>query len=159
VEIVVRASIIFLFLWIVTRALGKRELAQLSPFELVLLVVMGDLVQQGVTQNDHSITGAVLAVGTISLWILAFSFASYRWRHAAEVLDGVPSVVVQDGHPLDEVLRIQRMTIADLREAARDKGISDLALVRIALLEPDGTFSFITYDDKESPPEPERPAV
>jgi uncharacterized membrane protein YcaP (DUF421 family) len=158
-EIVVRASIIFLFLWIVTRALGKRELAQLSPFELVLLVVMGDLVQQGVTQNDHSITGAVLAVGTITLWILLFSFVSFRSRRVSEILDGVPSVVVQDGRPVEEVLRIQRVSAADVHEAARDKGIGDLARVRIGILEPDGNFSFVTWDDEESPPEPERPAI
>lgn len=158
-EIVVRASIIFLFLWVVTRALGKRELAQLSPFELVLLVVMGDLVQQGVTQNDHSITGAILAVGTMTLWILAFSYLSYRFRRAAEVLDGVPSVVVVDGAPVTEALRIQRITEADLHEAARDKGIADLSRVRIAILEPDGNFSFITNDETEAPPSPKRPAT
>lgn len=159
-EIVVRASIIFLFLWIITRALGKRELAQMSPFELVLLVVMGDLVQQGATQNDHSLTGAVLAVSTIGLWILAFSYLSFRSRRAAEVLDGVPSVVVVNGAPVDEVLRIQRITVDDLHEAARDRGITDLARVRLGVLEPDGNFSFITSDGAEpAAPKKEKPAI
>src|SRR5688572_17389760 len=125
-EIVVRASVIFFVLWAITRALGKRELSQLSAFELVLLVVMGDLVQQGVTQNDHSMTGAALAVGTITLWILALSYASFRSRRLAALLEGVPSVVMRDGELLDPVLRAQRLTLDEIHEAAREQGIEDL---------------------------------
>ena len=150
-EIVVRASVIFFVLWIVTRALGKRELAQLSAFELVLLVVMGDLVQQGVTQNDHSLTGATLAVGTITVWILAFSYAAYRSRRLAALIDGVPSVVLRDGEPLMSVLRSQRLTISELEEAARGQGIEDLRLVKIGVLEPDGKLNFITSQEPRPP--------
>ncbi len=150
-EIVVRASIIFLVLWALTRALGKRELSQLSAFEVVLLVVMGDLVQQGVTQNDHSLTGATLAVGTITVWILAFSYASFRSRRLAALLEGVPSVVVRNGEPLMSVLNSQRLTIAEVKEAARGQGIEDLRVVKIAVLEPNGKFSFITSDGRATP--------
>jgi uncharacterized membrane protein YcaP (DUF421 family) len=150
-EIVVRASVIFFVLWVITRALGKRELSQLSAFELVLLVVMGDLVQQGVTQNDHSLTGAALAVGTITIWILTFSYASYRSRRLAALLEGVPSVVLRNGEPLMNVLKSQRLTIAELEEAARGQGIEDLRVVKIAVLEPDGKLSFITSDGQDTP--------
>ncbi|MGZ4650777.1 MAG: DUF421 domain-containing protein, partial [Kineosporiaceae bacterium] len=103
-EIVVRAAVLFLFLWLVTRGVGKRELAQLSAFELVLLVSMGDLVQQGVTQEDYSITGAVLAIGTFALLSVSLSYASWRFPGSRRVLEGRPTVVVRDGEPQEEVL-------------------------------------------------------
>jgi uncharacterized membrane protein YcaP (DUF421 family) len=78
-EIIVRASIVFLVLFLIARGTGKRELSQLTVFELILLVTMGDLVQQGVTQEDMSITGAALSVGTIAFWILVMSVVSYHW--------------------------------------------------------------------------------
>jgi uncharacterized membrane protein YcaP (DUF421 family) len=145
-EIVVRASVIFFLLWAITRALGKRELSQMSAFEMVLLVVMGDLVQQGVTQNDHSLTGAMLAVSTITIWILAFSFLTFRSRRIAAVLEGVPTVVLRDGVLLTDALRIQRVREDEVHAAARDRGIGDLTDVVIAVLEPDGRFSFVTRD-------------
>lgn len=84
-EIVVRASVIYFFLWLVARGTGKRELSQLTAFELILLVTMGDLVQQGVTQEDMSITGAMLAVGTFAFWAVAFSFLAWRFKGIRKV--------------------------------------------------------------------------
>jgi len=72
-EIVVRTVIIFFFVLFLTRAMGKKELSELTAFELILLVTMGDLVQQGVTQEDQSLTGAILAVGTLGLLIVLLS--------------------------------------------------------------------------------------
>jgi uncharacterized membrane protein YcaP (DUF421 family) len=80
VEIVIRATVMFAFLWLVTRAVGKRELGQLSAFELVLLVTMGDLVQQGITQEDYSVTGGMLTIGTFALLSVALSCATARLR-------------------------------------------------------------------------------
>ena len=151
-EIVIRATIIFFVLWGITRALGKRELSQLSAFEIVLLVAMGDLVQQGVTQNDHSITGAALAVSTITLWILVLSYASFRSRRLAAILGGTPSVVMRDGEVLKPVLDAQRLTLEEVEEAARESGIEDLRDVRIAVLEPDGKLNFITEDGPHPKP-------
>ena len=150
-EIVVRASVVFLILWALTRALGKRELSQLSAFEMVLLIAMGDFVQQGVTQNDHSVTGAALAISTITLWILAFSYASFRSRRLAALLEGAPSVVLRDGEPLASVLKSQRLTLAELEEAARQQGIEDLRGAKIAVLEPDVKINFITAGDDDAP--------
>ena len=79
-EIIVRATVIYFFLWMLTRALGKRELAEMTAFELLLLIMVGDLIQAGVTQEDTSVTGAILAVGTIAVWILVFSFLGWRGR-------------------------------------------------------------------------------
>ena len=77
-EIIVRATVVYFFLWIVLRGIGKRELGEMSPFDLVLLVVIGDLVQQGVTQDDASLTGAMMAVGTFAFWVVLFAFVQFK---------------------------------------------------------------------------------
>jgi uncharacterized membrane protein YcaP (DUF421 family) len=148
-EIVLRATAIYFFLWLLTRGLGKRELAEMTAFELLLLVVVGDLIQQGVTQEDMSVTGAMLAVGTIGLWILVFSWLAYRHRGARDVIEGAPVVVVRDGRPIDPALRLERVSLDEVLSSARNQGISDLAQVHLAILEPDGRFSFLTRDGNE----------
>jgi uncharacterized membrane protein YcaP (DUF421 family) len=143
VEIVVRASIIFFFLLVLTRGMKKRTLADMAPFEMLLLVTLGDIVQQGVTQKDFSLTGAVLAVSTFAFWITVLSFVTWRWRSVGRAVDGVPVVIVQDGEPVDAVMAAERLPLDELHEAARQEGIDDLAKVRVAVLEPSGRISFI----------------
>src|SRR4051812_14376590 len=150
-DIVVRAAVVYLFVWLVLRALGKRELGELTAFELVLLFVVGDLVQQSITQHDTSITAAVLAISTITLLILAQSYVAFRWKRSRKVLDGTPVVVMHEGRPLVPVLRRERMTEDDLKEAAREQGIADLDEVRIAILENSGKVSFITSNGEQRP--------
>ena len=158
-DIPIRATVIFFVLWGLTRAVGKRELAQLSAFELLLLVTVGDLVQQGVTQEDSSVTGATLAVGTIAFWVLVFSFASFKTPRARRVLDGQPVLVIKDGEPLLELLRIERLTLDEVKAEAREHGIDDLRKVQLGILEPDGRFSFLTYDGEPLDVPEERPAT
>jgi uncharacterized membrane protein YcaP (DUF421 family) len=155
-EVIIRATVIYFFLWAVARGVGKRELSEMTAFELILLVTMGDLIQQGATQEDMSLTGAGLAVGTLAMWILAFGYISWRFRRARPVLEGVPVVVVHHGQPLDEVLAIERLTLQEICEAARNQGITDLAEVDIGVLEPDGKFSFLKTSgepDQQGSPE------
>lgn len=161
-EIVIRSAVVFFFLWFVTRAMGKRELAQMSAFELVLLVVFGDLVQQGVTQEDMSVTGTVLAVGTIAMLTIGFSAISFRWPRAADAIGGRPVIVIREGTVLTEALRYERMTIDDLKDAAREQGIDALEDVRIGILETSGRFSFLTHGEvthgdvaRKRPPTPD----
>lgn len=155
-ELVVRATIIYFFLWLVARGTGKRELSEMTAFELILLVTMGDLIQQGVTQEDMSITGAILAVGTLAFWIMVFSVVSWRFKGARPILEGVPVVIVRGGEPLKDVLQIERITLDELREGARNQGIPDLAQIEIGVLEPDGKFSFLltgeAQQDRQRPP-------
>jgi uncharacterized membrane protein YcaP (DUF421 family) len=151
VDIVIRAAIVFLFVWAVLRALGKRELGELTAFELVLLFVIGDLVQQSITQDDTSIVAAVLAISTISLLILVDSYVAFRWPRSRRVLEGDPEVVVYGGRCIDPVLARQRMTREDILEAAREQGIDDLAKVRIGILETTGKLSFVTYAGHRPP--------
>lgn len=145
-DIVVRASAIYIVLWLVLRGMGKRELAQLSPFDFVLLVIMGDLIQQGVTQDDRSIFGALIAVATITLWVVTMSWITFRWRRANDVVNGLPVVVVRDGKTDEDLLRYQRLTADELLGEARGAGIDDISKVAVAVLEPEGTFSFVLRD-------------
>jgi uncharacterized membrane protein YcaP (DUF421 family) len=142
-EIILRATVIYFFLWAVTRGVGKRELSEMTAFELILLVTMGDLIQQGATQEDMSLTGAALAVGTLALWILVFAYSTWRFKGARSVLEGVPVIVVRDGKPLLDMLKIERLTLDEVCEEARNQGITDLAEVDVGVLEPDGKFSFL----------------
>src|ERR1700712_4487620 len=104
-DIVIRAAIIFLFIFALTRLLGRRELNSLEPFDLILLIVTGDLVQQGVTQNDNSITGAILAISTIGLLTVALSSLSFRFKRMRPILNGEPIVLVEDGEVVEPNLR------------------------------------------------------
>ena len=143
-ELIVRATVAYFFLYGITRALGKRELGELTAFELMLLVVLGDLVQQGVTQEDMSLTGAIIAVGTICFWTATLGYVSYRIRPLAPAIEGVPVVIVRDGKILDDVIRTERVTRDEVLEGARKQGIADLDVVRVGVLEPDGKLSFVT---------------
>ncbi|MGQ0623980.1 MAG: DUF421 domain-containing protein [Sporichthyaceae bacterium] len=143
-EIVFRAVVVFAFLWLVTRSVGRSTLGELSTFELLLYVTMGDLVQQGVTQQDTSLSGALLAVGVFALLTVALSYANWRWPRARAVIHGVPTVVVSCGEPDLAAMRTERLSLDDLMAAAREDGIERLADIRLAVLETDGKISFFT---------------
>ena len=90
-DVVLRAAGAFFLVFLLTRVVGRRELSSLEPYDLILLVILGDLVQQGVTQSDYSLTGMVLAVGTIALLVITVSFVSFRFPRTRPILDGNPS--------------------------------------------------------------------
>ncbi len=148
-EIVVRASVIFWLLWFLLRVSGKRELAEMTPFELIILMVMGDLIQQGVTEEDMSVTGGALAVATILLWTVGSSYLSFRRSDVAGVLESRPAVLVENGQIDLEMLRIHRFTVDDLLDEARNAGIARVEHIGSAVLEADGKVSFIRIDRTE----------
>ena len=142
-DIVVRAGLAFLFIFLLTRIIGRRELSSLQPFDLILLVVIGDLVQQGITQSDYSLTGLALAVSTVALLTVALSYIAFRFPRARPVLDGEPIVIIRDGKPITSNLRRERLTIEDIEEQARLQQIDSLAKISVAVLENGGQISFI----------------
>jgi uncharacterized membrane protein YcaP (DUF421 family) len=142
-DIVLRATVAFFFVLFVTRVIGRRELSSLEPFDLIVLVVIGDLIQQGVTQNDFSVTGLVLAGGTIAMLAVLVSYASFRLPWLRPVVDGEPVIVVEDGKPITKNLDRNRITLGELQSAARTNGIASLDEVRWAVLETSGSISFI----------------
>ncbi len=146
-DIVARTVVVFFFILIVTRAVGRRELSSLEPFDLILLIVIGDLVQQGVTQSDYSLTGAILVVSTIALLTVSMSYLSFRFRRLRPVLEGEPLVLVEGGRPIERNLRRERITIEELQAAAREQQLRSLDEVHLAVLETSGQISFIPYSD------------
>jgi len=103
-EIVFRAAFIFIFLWIVTRAVGRAQLGELSTFQLLLYVTIGDLVQQGITQQDYSVTGSLLAVSTFALLTIVISWLAWRYKRLRPMIDGMPIIVMRDGDPVIDAM-------------------------------------------------------
>ncbi|HEX7097020.1 MAG TPA: YetF domain-containing protein [Acidimicrobiales bacterium] len=145
-EIVIRATVLFAVIWIVTRGLRRRALAELSPFEMILLVVIGDIVQQGITQEDNSVTGAITVLATFATLISVFTWVSWRFPRAERVLEGLPVVVVADGKVVEHALRLEQVPMSDLMSAARQSGVDTLEKIKLAVLEPSGKFSIITKE-------------
>jgi uncharacterized membrane protein YcaP (DUF421 family) len=144
---VLRTVYVFVLIFIVTRAVGRRELSSLEPFDLILLIVIGDLVQQGVTQSDNSLTGATLVIVTMALLTVATAYLSYRFRRLRPVLEGEPVLLVADGEVLYRHLRAERLTVEELVAEARQSQIASLDDVRFAVLETSGKISFLTRSD------------
>ena len=142
-DLVLRAIVGFIFVLFLTRVVGRRELSSLQPFDLIMLVMIGDLVQQGITQNDFSITGMVLVGGTVGILAVVVSFTSFRFPRLRPVIDGEPVIVMQDGEPIEGNLKRERITMDELAAAARQQGIGSLGEVRWAVLETSGSISFI----------------
>ncbi len=142
-DLVIRAAVIYAIILLFTRILGRRELSSLQPFDLILLVVIGDLIQQGVTQNDLSVTGVVIILSTIGVLQVLVSWVVFRFRRLRPLLNGEPVVVVQDGRPIERNMRRERITVDDIAEQARLNQIESLEEIKFAILETSGQISFI----------------
>ena len=150
-DIVLRATAMFVILYGLIRLLGKRELGQMTPFELVLMVVMGDLIQQGVTHNDFSLTGGLLAIGTFAFWALVLSWTTYLFPRWKDLLEGGPRVIVRQGEFIPANMKRDRLTRDEILSEMRLAGIGRLADVEWAILEPQGKISFIARSGDPTP--------
>ena len=150
-DVVLRAALVFLILGIVIRVTGKRQIAQLSAFDLILLVTMGDLIGQTVLQEDYSLTAGFLAVSTFGVLSMVMGMTMYFLPKSRPVLRGQATVFLRDGKVDEDVMRYEMIDNADLYEAAREAGIRSLDDVELAVMETDGTFSFFKrQSDEES---------
>ena len=142
-DLVVRAIFVFFLILLITRAVGRRELSSMEPFDLILLVVMGDLIQQGVTQSDYSLTGSTIVIVTIAVLTVGTAYLSFRFRRLRPLLEGEPVVLVAGGRLIESNLRRQRMTVEELLAEARLQSIGGLDAVEYAVLETNGRVSFL----------------
>jgi uncharacterized membrane protein YcaP (DUF421 family) len=142
-DIVVRAFVAYVFILFLMRVVGRRELSSMEPSDIILLVVIGDLVQNGVTQSDDSVTGVVLAAGTIGLLATLTAYLTYRFRRIRNVVEGEPVILVENGETIDRNLRNERLTLDEVMEQARLQQIESLSDVKWAVLEKNGSISFI----------------
>ena len=142
-DIVLRAAFLYVFVVFVMRVIGRRELSSMTPFDLILLIVLGDAIQQGLTQDDYSVTGAVLVVATIATLQVFTSYLSFRSKRAPKLFEGEPIVVVDHGELVESNVQRERMTQDEVAEEARQQQIASLDEVEWAILEANGSISFI----------------
>lgn len=142
-DIVARAILIYWVVFALTRVLGRRELSTLQPFDLILLVVIGDLIQSGVTQNDMSVTGVITVLCTIGLLQVFTSYLAFRFRRVRHFFQGEPVVLVRHGSIITKNLRRERLDTEDLAEKARLNGIGSIEEIKWAVLETNGDISFV----------------
>lgn len=146
-DLVARAAIGFFAILLVTRVVGRRDLSTMEPFDLILLIVTGDLMQQGITQSDYSMTGAMTVIATVALLTVALSYISFKAPRLRPLLDGEPLMLVHDGEIIQRNLRRERITIDELLAGARQQQLASLAQVRYAILETNGAISYISYEN------------
>lgn len=142
-DIAIRAFVAFLIVLGLTRVVGRRELSSMEPFDLILLVVLGDLVQQGITQNDESVTGILIVVVVIGLMSVLVAYLNFRFARLRPVFEGGLVVLIEDGKVIERNLRRERLTVEEVEAEARQQQIESLDGVRLAVLETNGRISFI----------------
>jgi uncharacterized membrane protein YcaP (DUF421 family) len=142
-DIAIRAVVLYAFLVFLMRVIGRRELSSLSGLDLVLLIVLGDAIQQGLTQDDYSVTGALIAISTIAAVQSLTSYLSFRSGRFRTVVEGNPIVIVQDGKLIDRNLKRERMTADEVSEEMRQQAIATFDEVAWGIVESNGKISFI----------------
>ena|SRR5437868_8429734 len=142
-DIVLRAAFAYIFIVFLLRIMGRRELSSMGPADLVLLVVMGDLIQNGVTQSDMSMTGVTIAVSTFAVLTVGSSYLTFKSRRARKVIEGEPLIVVQDGKPIERNLSSERITVDEVMDEARGNQIESLDEIKWAVIEAGGKITFI----------------
>jgi uncharacterized membrane protein YcaP (DUF421 family) len=142
-QIVGRATVVFWMIFALTRGLKRRSLGDMAPFEMILLVVLGDIIQQGVMQQDYSVTGALLSLSSFGFWLTVMSFITWKSERARKIIEGTPIVLIADGKPIDKALAVEHMPLDEVMETARQQGVEDLEKIKFAVLEISGKISII----------------
>jgi uncharacterized membrane protein YcaP (DUF421 family) len=142
-DIVFRGIVLYGFVIFLMRVIGRRELSQLTAVDLVLLIVLGDAIQQGLTQDDYSVTGALIAITTIACVQVVTSYVSFRSKRLRRIFEGSPIVVLQDGKLVEANLRRERLSPDDIAEEMRSHEIAHFDEVAWGILEANGKINFI----------------
>jgi uncharacterized membrane protein YcaP (DUF421 family) len=162
-EKLLRALIVYLFLLIALRVLGKRELAQQDTLDFLVLLLVANAVQNGIIGNDNSVTGAV--VGALALFAINYTFKglAYRYPWADRVFEGSPSYLIRDGQLVTGTMRREQISKPELRGIARRQGYESIEDIGTAILETDGSITFVRkgvdYDPMDHPATPARQAA
>jgi uncharacterized membrane protein YcaP (DUF421 family) len=143
-EVMLRVGIIYLGVLILVRITGKRTLAQLGPMELLTTLIISETVSPALTAEDVSLTAALLAAATLFALTVLFAIGTYRLRWFERIVEGEPRPLIHDGVVDEKVQDGERITAQELLIALRENGIENVGKVRLAMVEPDGTISFIT---------------
>ena len=146
---VLRACAIYLLVMVLVRVSGKRAVGQFTPFDLVLLILIGNAVQNGINGGDNSLTGAAIMATTLIALNYGVAFVTSRSRKVEKFVEGEPVVLARNGKLFDGVLRRELVSREDFREALRMNGVEDVADVELALLETNGSISVVKKRDED----------
>lgn len=149
-DLIVRVTIIFIALTAGFRFLGKRELSQMSPFEIVTLLLIAEIVSPSLTAGDESIPGALVGAATLLLLTFLDSVMTYRLKWFQTVSEAPPAIVVNRGRLVDDVLHKDRIRPDEILSEMRKAGIERLDMIKWGVLEPDGRMSFVRYDGEDT---------
>lgn len=145
-SIVVRSAIVYLFVFLILRVGGKRTVGEMTTFDLVLLLIISEATQEALLDGDQSLTGGMLAIGTLIFVDIAVSKLTARFRTVDKVVNSVPVVIMKDGKPLADRMQQERVSEEDVLEAARGThGLESLDQIKYAILEKDGSISIIPH--------------
>ena len=154
-ELFVRGSIMYLFIYFLMR-LFRREAGSLSTADLLVVVLVADAAQNGMSADYLSFTEGAVLVGTIFLWNYALDWLSFRSRLAYRILHPAPLPLIKDGKILRKNLKSEMLTMADLLSQLREHGVEDISEVRRSFIEPDGHLSVIKVEQDNEPQQDDR---
>lgn len=146
---VLRALIVYGFLLVTLRFAGKRQIGQLTPFDLVLLLILSDAVQNAMNAGDNSVTAGLILAGTLIALNYAMGWLTFRSRRIERLVDGRPEVLIHQGKVYRDVMKRAQITHSELRAALRRADCLDVSDVHYAILENDGGISVKRYDKSE----------
>ena len=142
-EIVLRASIVYFVLLALVRLSGKRTVGQFTPFDLLVLVLLGDAVQGSMIAGDESLQGGLILTATLLGWNRLVGFVTARSESVALVVEGTSDILARNGNVFDDALKSADLTLDDLEEAMREQGCAAISQIRLAVLEKDGKISVL----------------
>jgi uncharacterized membrane protein YcaP (DUF421 family) len=143
-DAVLRATVVYFFLLLVFRIAGRRMLSEMTTFDFVLVLIVAEATQQGLLGNDFSVTNAFLVIITLFGIELALTALKQRWARLEKWIDGVPSVIIEDGRPLKDRMEKARIDERDILAAARaGYGLERMDQIKYAVLERNGSISII----------------
>lgn len=150
-DAVLRAAAIYLFVLVVFRIAGRRTFSQMTSFDFVLLLIIGEATQQALLGDDFSVTNALIVIVALITMDIGFSIMKDRWAFFAKLVDGVPMVVVENGRPLRARMRRARIDESEVLEAARKlRGLERLEQIKFAVLEISGGITIVPKDDRSA---------
>ncbi len=143
-SVIIRSVVVYLFIFIVLRMAGKRALSEMTTFDFVLVLIISEATQQALVDDDHSIVGGMLAIGTLVLLDVVFAWFSSRYKVFDNVMNGVPMFLIEQGKLYIDRMKNSKITMDDILEAARKThGLENLDEIKSAVLEKDGSISII----------------
>ena len=140
-DLIIRGIVVYVGLFVLLRLIGKKHVGELSPFDLVVLLIISETVDGSLIGEDHSLTGGLISAGTLVLVVQLVGYFTWRFKAIEKFVDGLPRILVRHGHVCEDTLNVEQVTRSELLEALRREGHSSLTNVRFAVLETDGSIT------------------